>query len=147
MRGKSELLTNDSFINRYLSLPRLAEAMETCTDEDLRVVQRDLQLVRRMLRICKRMFDLLTPFLPETWRFSPSDMVVIFNFGRLMVWVDITLRRHGFGKVLDYLLPAIVQMLERDFDEVGSQELAAAGPEIGKTLQRIETMFTELPAR
>ena len=146
-QGKSELLTHDSFINRYLSLPRLAEAMETCTDEDLRVVQRDLQVGRRMLRICKRMFDLLTPFLPETWRFSSSDMVVIFNFGRLMVWVDIALRRHGFGKVLDYLLPAIVQMLERDFDEVGSQELAAAGPEIGKTLQRIETMFTELPAR
>ncbi len=145
-QNNSELFTNDSFINRYLSLPRLAEAMEVCTDEELEVVQRDLQLGRRVLRICRRMLDLVTPFLPATWRFSSADMVVIFNFGRLMVWVDVALRRHRFGKVLDYVLPAIVQMLERDFDEVASRELVGAGPEIGKTLQRMEAMFTELPA-
>jgi len=146
-QGKTELFTNASFINRYLSLPQLAWAMEACTDEELELVQRDLRLGRQMLQIFKRMVDLLTPFLPEAWRLSPSDMAVIFNFGRMMVWVDVALRRQGFGKSLDYLLPTMLQMLERDFDEAAARELEAAGPEIGKTLQRMEMMFTELPAR
>jgi hypothetical protein len=71
-------------------------------------------------------------------------MKVVFNFGRIMVWVDLALRRHGFGPLIDQALSQILNQLHNDFDEAAERELQAAGPEIGKALMTVQTMFTEM---
>jgi len=121
-------------------MPRLLAATEDCTDEELMVVQRDLQLGREILLVFKRIVELLSPFLPEAFRSSPADMVVVFNFGRLAICADLALRRQGFGPLLDQVLPEILKALREDFNEAAAQEIAAAGPEIGKAMQAFEQL-------
>ncbi len=139
-----EIFKNAPFINRYLSLPNLLAVMRDCTNEELQAVQRDLQVGRQILMVLKRIVELLSPFLPESWRFRPEKMKVVFNFGRIMVWVDLALRRHGFGPLIDQSLSEILNQLHNDFDEAAERKLQAAGPEIGKTLMTVQTMFTEM---
>lgn len=131
-------------INRYLSLPNLMAVTQDCTNEELQVVQRDLQVGRQILLVFKRIVELLSPFLPESWRLQPEKMKVVFNFGRIMVWVDLALRRQGFGPLIDQALSQILNQLHNDFDEAAERELQAAGPEIGKALMTVQTMFTEM---
>jgi len=75
--------------------------------------------------------------MPGAWRDSPDW------YGRILIWVDIALRRRGFGLMIDNLIPQIRNQLRNDFDEAAERELQAAGPEIGKTLQLVQTIFTE----
>jgi hypothetical protein len=124
-----------------LSLPHLAAAARDCTDEELMIVQRDLRIGRQVLLVLKRMFELLSPYLPEAFHFSSIDMAVIFNFGRLVIWADLALRRSGFGPLIDQLLQRILDQLHQDFNEAAEQELQAAGPEIGKAFQMVEQIM------
>ena len=149
MGDDNNIFANAPFINRYLSLPHLVAAAQDCTDEELMVVQRDLRIARQLLLVLKRTFELLSPFVPEVFRFSSIDMTVIFGFGRLVIWADLALRRSGFGPLLDQLLPRILDQLHQDFNEAAERELQAAGPEIGKALQMVEqiivTQFSAVP--
>jgi hypothetical protein len=137
----NNIFANAPFINRYLSLPPLAAAAQDCTDEELMVVQRDLRIGRQLLLVLKRTFELLSPYLPEAFHFSSADMAVIFNFGRLVIWADLALRRSGFGPLIDQLLQRILDQLHQDFNEAAERELQAAGPEIGKAFQIVEQMM------
>lgn len=71
-------------------------------------------------------------------------MKVVFNFGRIMVWVDLALRRNGFGSLIDQTLSQILNQLHNDFDEAAERQLQAAGPEIRKTLITVQTMFMKI---
>lgn len=143
----NDIFKNARFINRYLSLPNLLAVMQDCANEELQVVQRDLQVGREILLVFRRVVELLSPFLPESWRFRSENMKVVFNFGRIMIWVDLALRRQGFGPFIDQALSEILNQLRNDFDEAAERELQAAGPEIGKTLMTVQTMFTEMAVR
>jgi len=132
------------FINRYLSLPVLLAVTQDCANEELQTVQRDLQTGRQILLVFKRIVELLSPFLPESWRLQPEKMKVVFNFGRIMVWVDLALRRNGFGPMIDQTLSQILNQLQNDFDEAAERQLQASGPEIGKTLMTVQTMFMKM---
>jgi hypothetical protein len=137
----NNIFANAPFINQYLSLPHLVAATQDCTDEELMVVQQDLQLGREILLVFKRIRELLSPFLPEAFRFSSEDMTVVFSFGRLAIWADLALRRNGFGPLLDHLIPHILNQLHQDFNEAAEREFVAAGPEIARALQLCEQMM------
>lgn len=142
--NSNDIFKDAPLINRYLSLPNLLTVTGNCTNEELQAVQRDLQVGREILLVFKRIVELLSPFLPESWRLQPEKMKVVFNFGRIMVWVDLALRRHGFGPLIDQALSQILNQLLKDFDEAAERKLQAAGPEISKTLVSVQTMFTEM---
>lgn len=143
----NNILANAPFINKYLSLPRLLEATQKCSDGALLAVQRDLQFGRQILLVFKRIIELLSPFLPATFRFSENDITVLFKFGLMTTWVNLALRRSGFGPLIDYLIPKILDQLHKDFDEAAERELKAAGPEIGKAVQAFEQiMIAEVAA-
>jgi hypothetical protein len=143
----NNIFANAPFINKYLSLPRLVEATQKCSDAALLAVQRDLQFGRQILLFFKRIIKLLSPFLPATFRFSEDDVTVLFNFGTMMIWADLALRRSGFGPLIDYLIPRILDQLHKDFDEAAERQLKAAGPEIGKAMQAFEKiMMAEVAA-
>ena len=137
----NNIFANAPFINRYLSLPRLVEATQNCSDAALLAVQRDLQFGQQILLFFKRIIELLSPFLPATFRFCEHDATVLFNFGMMMIWVDLALRGSGFGPLIDYLIPKILDQLYKDFDEAAERELKAAGPEIGKAMQAFEQIM------
>jgi len=139
--NNNNIFANAPFINKYLSLPRLVEATQNCSDAALLAVQRDLQFGRQILLFFKRIIELLSPFLPATFRFSEDDVTVLFNFGTLVIWADLALRRSGFGPPIDYLIPRILDQLHKDFDEVAERQLKAAGPEIGKAIQAFEQIM------
>jgi hypothetical protein len=143
----NNIFANAPFINKYLSLPRLVEATQNCSDAALLAVQRDLQFGRQILLFFKRIIELLSPFLPATFRFSEDDVTVLFNFGTMMIWVDLAMRRSGFGPLIDYVIPKILDQLHKDFDEAAERQLTAAGPEIGKAMQAFEQiMMAEVAA-
>lgn len=144
LTNNNDIFRDASFINRYLSLPCLLAVTQDCANEELQVVQRDLQTGRQILLVFKRIVELLSPFLPESWRLRPEKMKVVFNFGRIMVWVDLALRRNGFGQMIDQTLSQLLNQLHTDFNEAAERQLQAAGPEIGKTLINVQTMFMKM---
>jgi len=131
------------FINQYLSLPQLLAAVQTCTDEDLTRVQHDLQIGREILQLGKQLFELLSAYLPASWRSLPNDLDVILNLGRIVIWVDLALRKQGFGYWLDQILPLLLEALRENFNETVTREIAAFGPEIGKALQAVEELMQQ----
>jgi|SRR5882724_2472226 len=140
----NDIFKDALFIDRYLSLPCLLAVTQDCANEELLVVQRDLQTGGQILLVFKRIVELLSPFLPESWRLRPEKMKVVFNFGRIMIWVDLALRRNGFGPLIDQALSQILNQVHNDFDEAAERQLQAAGPEIGKTLISVQTMFMKM---
>jgi hypothetical protein len=49
--------------------------------------------------------------------------------------------------LIDQALSQILNQLHHDFDEAAERQLQAAGPEIGKTLMTVQTMFTKMDVR
>lgn len=139
----NNIFRNAPFINQYLSLPQLAAAVQSCTDEDLVRVQHDLQIGREILQLLKQLHELLSPYLPESWRILPDELPVILNFGRLVIWVDLAMRKQGFDATLDQFLPVMLEALRENFNETVAKEIAAAAPEIGKALQAVEELMQQ----
>jgi len=140
--NENNIIPNAPFINKYLSLPQLTEATQNCTDEELMVVQRDLQIAREMLRVFIRIRELLSPFVPKGFLDMPEEVKVVFDSGRVLVWIDLALRHRGFGPLIDRLMPLMLDQLHHNFNEAVERELVAAGPEIGKALRMTERAFT-----
>lgn len=139
----NNIFRNAPFINQYLSLPQLVAAVQTCTDEDLIRVQQDLQIGREILQLLKQLYDLLSPYLPESWRSLRDELGVILDFGRIAIWVDLALRKQGFGSWLDQILPVLLTTLRESFNETVAKEIAAAAPEIVNALQAVEELMNQ----
>ena len=139
----NNIFCNAPFINQYLSIPHLVAAVKTCTDEDLMRVQQDLQIGREILQLLKQLYDLLSPYLPESWRSLPDELGVILDFGRIAIWVDLALRKQGFGSWLDQILPVLLTTLRESFNETVAKEIAAAAPEIVNALQAVEELMNQ----
>jgi hypothetical protein len=139
----NNIFRNAPFVNQYLSLHHLLAAVQTCTDEDLKRVQQDLQIGREILQLLKQLHELLSPYLPESWRTLPDALDVILNFGRIAIWVDLALRKQGFGSWLDQIPPVLLAALRDSFNETVIKEIAAAGPEIGQALRAVEELMQQ----
>ena len=73
----------------------------------------------------------------------PKELGVILDFGRLVIWVDLALRKQGFGYWLDQVLPVLLDTLRERFNETAANEIVAADPELGKALQAIDELMQQ----
>lgn len=136
------IFTHAPFINEYLTVQSLKQAVDECRDEDLEVVQRDLQVGREIVLQVKRLLTLLMPFIPgELKSTSLEDLAAIFQFGKVCIWVDLALRRSGYGWIIDALLPFTLAEIEKHFNQEMERELVKAGPQITVA---IESVFQHL---
>jgi hypothetical protein len=139
--------THAPFINKYLSLRPLKEAVDECTDEDLMVVQRDLRVGREMVFQVKQFLMSLIPYIPSGPNsLSKEDLITVFSAGKLCIWADLSLRRNGYAKLIDEYVSLIwsgIQIwageIQKQFKEELKQE--SAGTQITLVL---ETIFQEL---
>jgi hypothetical protein len=136
------ILTHAPFINKYLTVQHLKEALDGCTIEDLASVQRDLQVVREILLLFKPMIEILMPFMPGAQRkLSAENLTSIYNAGKVLIWVDMSLRRNGYGMWIDHLLSTMLSEIKKDMNEEVKQGLVEAGPHIAVAM---ETVFAQL---
>jgi hypothetical protein len=138
----NNIFPNAAFINQHLSVPYLAAAVQTCTDEDLLRVQVDLEVGREILKLLKQLYELVIPYLPSTWRTLPNEMTVFFTFGRLFIWADLALREQGFGSLVDEIMPAILEAMRKDYEKA-VKEITAVGPEIENAVAAFERLLLE----
>jgi hypothetical protein len=105
--------------------PKIKRAVDECCDDEILVLEHDLQSLRRVGRMFAK---LLSTELPAGHRL-PWDMVwrFIFGLGRVMVCIDLSLRKHGFGKDIDSLLSEVVARVQAAFDlKFNSAEVKSA---------------------
>jgi hypothetical protein len=141
------VFTHAPFINRHFSLQRLKEAVDECTDEDLMAVWRDLSFVREIVLLVKRLVMLLKPYIPAEWQLQPEkDFSTVLRAGKLLVWLDLSLRRSGYGPVIDHALPLVSGECQQRFneDEI-RQELAVFGPQITTAIEEMINLLVCLP--
>lgn len=138
----NNIFPNAPFINQHLSLPHLAAAVKTCTDEDLMRVHRDLEVGREILKVLKQLYELVMPYLPTEWRTLANEMTVFFSFGRLFIWADLALRQQGFGSLVDEIMPAILEAMCKDYEKA-AKEITAVGPEIENAVAAFERLLLE----
>src|SRR6185369_185954 len=139
----NNIFPNAPFINQHLSLPHLAAAVQTCTNEDLMRVHHDLAVGREILKLLRQLYELVLPYLPTAWRTLPNEITVFFNFGQLFIWADLALRQQGFGPLLDEILPAILDASRKDYD-TAARELIVVGPEIENAMAAFEHLLENI---
>jgi hypothetical protein len=117
------VFTHATFINEHLSLRPLREAVNTCSDEDLMIVQRDLQIVLMLAHRLKRLLAPLKPYLPAGLELTLDDdgWRAVFKTGLLCIWADLSLRRSGYGAQIDQYLAGALAMTEIEFDHIERQ--------------------------
>lgn len=110
-------------IREHLSVAEIKRAVNECKDEDLLVVERDLHSLRRIARMFAK---LLSTELPSTAEL-PWDLIrrFVFGTGRIIICVDLSLRRHGRGEEIDSLLAEVLSKTQGAFDRKFNQADAA----------------------
>lgn len=101
-------------IQKHLSLPEIKRAVDECGDDEILVVEHDLESLRHVVCMVERLLsaelpgDLIVP-LDMVWRF-------VLGLGRVMVCIDLSLRKQGFGKDIDSLLSELLARVQTAFD-------------------------------
>lgn len=131
------LLDHAPFIKQYFSLHQLKRAVDECTNDELRAVQRDLSLLREMALMIRRIITILTREIPAEYKPARADILrPIFKAGGVLILADLSLRRNGFAQQIDYLLPEALRAFQQGFTEEIERELV----EFSKTVPNaIET--------
>lgn len=135
------ILTHAQFINNYLSVHHLKEALDGSTIEDLATVQHDLQIVREILSLFRPMLEVFMAFVPGApSSLSDDDLVSMYSTGKVLIWVDLSLRRNGYSAQIDRLLPYMLGRIKQDLSEEVQQGFMEAGPQITVAM---ETFFAQ----
>ena len=140
--GLKVAFTHATFINKFFSLEQLKTAVNECTDEDLVAVWNDMHALREIVLLFRQVISLLLPHIPD--EMDPTTMeslAAIFRFGRMCIWADLSLRRSGYGEIIDYCLPALLDQIREELNDDVLREWAAAGPEISAA---VENCFQKL---
>lgn len=133
--GMYTIFDNASFINEYLSVEALKKAVDECSDEDLVAVQRYLATGREVMDVLKEVVELFEVYFPPEFRLAEVDRTMIFTGAKLCVWSLLSLRRKGFGDLIEMCLAEIIKELPRELNEEVVREIKAAGPEIASLLE------------
>jgi hypothetical protein len=136
-RGSSlgDFFKHAPLIKEYFSLPRLKRAVEESTDDDWRAVERDVNLLREMALLAHRMFKILIRDLDPKFDTSPaSTLPPLFTCGKVLIWIDLSLRRHGYSELIDLSLAEAMRCLREKCDEKLERELAEVSPVVASTI-------------
>lgn len=150
--GDIDLTTQDSqlkgfferapFIKKYFSLHQLQLAVAECTDADLHAVQYDLYLLREMAILVHKIITTLMRELPEEQKPTLADILrPAFTLSQLVTLADLSLRRHGFAYVIDYLLPKGLHEFQQAFTDDLELELIEASKMMPQVMETYSTIM------
>jgi hypothetical protein len=112
------------FIKQYFSLHQLKLAVDECTDDDLRAVQRDLCFLRGMALVVRKIITIITSEIPAEYKPARADILrPILSVCGLLVLTDLSLRRNGFAQAIDNLLPVALREFQQGFTQEMEREL------------------------
>ncbi len=115
------------FIKQYFSLHQLKRAADECTDGDLRAVSRDLYLLREMALLARKIITILSQEVSAEYKPARADILQpILSVGGLLILADLSLRRNGFAREIDYFLPEALRALRQGFTEEVERKLVEA---------------------
>ena len=124
------------FIKQYFSLHQLKLAVDECTDDDLRAVQRDLCSLRGMALLVRKIITIITSEIPAEYKPARADLLrPILSVGGLLVLADLSLRRHGFAQAIDYLLPVALREFRQGFTEEVERELVEVSKVVPEAIE------------
>lgn len=124
------------FIKQYFSLHQLKLAVDGCTDDDLRAVQRDLCCLRGMALLVRKIITIVTSELPVKYMPKRADVLrSILSVGGLLVLADLSLRRNGFAHAIDHLLPIALQQFRQGFTEEVERELVEVSKVVPEAIE------------
>lgn len=124
--GFSGLFAGASFIKQHLSIHEIKNAVKDCNDEDLTDVGRDLGLIREVGQAIRTIIRRIASGIGSDFTDGLGVLLpAIFIIGRLIVLVDLSLRRNGFSDVIDRLLAQLVMECRRAENEDVLQTLDA----------------------
>jgi hypothetical protein len=125
----SSMIAQAKLIRKHLSVVEIKRAVDESTDEDLLVVERDLHSVRHTARMFAK---LLSSELTSTIEL-PRDMVwrFVFGFGRIIVCLDLSFRKHGRGSEVDALVTDFLAKVQEAFDRKFNNAKAATSASAG----------------
>jgi len=124
------------FIKQYFSLHQLKQAVDECTDSDLRAVQRDLSYLRGMAHLLHKIITILTREIPAEYHPSRADnLQPILSAAGLVILADLSLRRHGFAREIDYFLPEALRRFKQQFNEEKERDLVEASKQIPEIIE------------
>jgi hypothetical protein len=145
-RGSSlgDFFKRAPLIKEYFSLPKLKRAVEESTDDDWRAVERDVDLLREMALLAYRMFKILFRDLDPKFDTSPAGTLPpLFSCGKVLIWVDLSLRRHGYSELVDLSLAEAMRCLREKCDEKLERELAEISPVVASTINSAVEMIVD----
>jgi hypothetical protein len=64
-----------------------------------------------------------------------ESLAAIFRFGRICIWAELSLRRSGYGEIIDYCLPETLNLIRQDLNDDALREWSATSPEISATVE------------
>jgi hypothetical protein len=136
------------FIKRYLSLHHLRLAVNECTDDDLRPVQRDLCFMREIAVMIRKVITILTSEVPAEYRPERAGTLrSVLGVGGLLVLADLSLRRNGFGHAIDYFLPAALKEFREGLNDEVERELVEVSKLVPDVIETSATVMMNLFTR
>jgi hypothetical protein len=130
------------FIKQYFSIHQLKLAVDECTDDDLRAVQRDLSFLREMALLVRKIITILTSEIPAEYKPARADILrPILSVGGLLVLADLSLRRNGFAQAIDYFLPLALQEFQMGFTEEVERELVEVSKSVPEAIETYGPMI------
>jgi hypothetical protein len=133
------------FIKQYFSLHQLKLAVDECTDDDLRAVQRDLYYLREMALLARKIITIITSKIPAEYQPARAEILrPILSAGGLLVLADLSLRRHGFAQAIDYFLPVALREFQQGFTEEVERELVEVSKVIPEAIETYGPLIVNL---
>jgi len=114
-----------STVKQYLSVGEIKRCIDETTYEDIRVMSRDITILRGMWLLFSRLVECELP----NDMYLPRDLILRFvlGMGRIVIYIDISLRKHGHGPEIDLLLPELSANVEAAFQKKFGNPSAIVG--------------------
>lgn len=142
--GLGDFFKHAPLIKECLSVPRLKRALDESTEEDWLAVERDVGLLREMAVVISRLFGILLRDLDEKYKEPTGDALrPIFSVGKLLIWVDLSLRRCGYSEMVEFVLSTAAQAVREKCDEKLERELAEISPALASAFNTTADMIVE----
>ncbi len=133
--NESGIFKHAAFVHEYLSVSHLRQVVLECTDDDLLVVADDLRICREIVTEIRRLLPAVLPYVPEEMQ-PPKDEVLatILSVGKLLSWIDLALRRSGYGDFISFILNSILEGIKSQSIEELEDTMTEHGTDIAEML-------------
>ena len=146
--ARAEQLPNESgvfrhaqFVNDFLSIPHLRQVVSECADEDLIAIGKDIAIAREIMSEFNRLLAIVLRYVPPEMQPTHEELVkMILSVGKITLYIDLSLRWSGHGKLIDELLAAVLTAIRNQSTEQVEQEIAPYETEIHSVFNMIKEL-------